>query len=223
VDQLDTWTRLFEPWVVQAVAAAAPVRGHTVASDEVMTREVATNGALLGVTYSGEVPVRGYGAYRAATPPWFSGGVVGTFASAHRVGDVLLTASPGEAYPDIRFGVVRGLSGVQAAFTFGLANDQLGYLIAPASEYAWIGASQPGNDNAFFNVSAQYGDHLYCTQLGEAEAIGFTGTGAAAYSGNAAQPVCPLESGSDAVPMGPAPQQPWPFGDGVALPPPFPQ
>lgn len=223
VDQLDTWTRLFTPWVVQAVTAAVPVRGDQVASNEVMTREVGTNGALVGASYSGEVPVRGYGAYRSVTPPWFSGGVIGTFASAHRVGDILLTANPGEAYPDIRFGVLRGLSEVQAGFTFGLANDQLGYLIAPASEYGWIAASQPGNDNALFNVSAQYGDHLYCTQLAESVALGFAATGAPAYQGDAAQPVCPVESAGDAVPVGPAPQQPWPFGDGVALPSPFPQ
>lgn len=63
IDKLDTWTRLFTPWIVHAVQTAVPVRGSTVASDEVLTRETATNAALLGVGYSGEVPVRGDGAY----------------------------------------------------------------------------------------------------------------------------------------------------------------
>src|SRR5437899_10763673 len=171
-DLLATYTRLLAPWVTQAVATATPVHGSGISGSEVMTREEGTNGALLGAGYGGEVPVRGYGAYRSTTPPWITGGVVGTFVSAHRIGDVLLTAAPGEAYPDIRFGVQQSISGVQSFFTFGLANDQLGYLIAPMSEYPWITGSSPGNDNALFNVSAQYGDHVMCTQTAVAEALG---------------------------------------------------
>jgi hypothetical protein len=224
VDLLDTYTRILTPWILQAVSTAVPVHGTTVAGKEVFTREIATNPALLGVGYTGEVPVRGYGAYRSTTAPWISGNVVGTFASAHRLGDVLLTANPGEAYPDIRFGVSASVARPQAFFTFGLANDQLGYLVAPASEFGWITASNPGNDNSFFNVSAQYGDHLMCTETAEANALGFTATGnAAPYGPLAVSPNCAAATATDGVPMGPAPQQPWPFGDGQALPSPFPQ
>ena len=220
VDKLDTWTRLFTPWVVRAVASATPVHGNAVTSQEIFTREAATNALLLGVGYSGEVPARGYGAYRSTTPPWISGSVVGTFVSVHRLGDILLTANPGEAYPDIRFGVLRELSGTQAAFTFGLANDQLGYLIAPTSEYPWITFSNIGNDNALFNVSAQYGDHVYCTQAAAGAALGFKATGdPSPYGPGAVQPLCATMTASDAVPQGPAPQQPWPFGDGQSVPP----
>jgi len=223
VDQLDTYTHLLTPWVVQAVATAVPVTGQGIDGREVMTREEAVNGALLGVTYTGEVPVRGYGAYRASTPPWVTGSVIGTFASAHRIGDVLLTASPGEAYPDIRFGVMQSVSREQAFFTFGLANDQLGYLIAPTSEYGWITTSNVGNDNSFFNVAPQYGDHLMCSQTAAAEALGFSATGnAAPYGPNAPAPNCTALTASDLLPTGPTPQQPWLFGDGTALPSPFP-
>ena len=224
VDALDTYTRVITPWILQAVSSATPVHGTTVAGSEVFTREVATNPALLGVGYSGEVPVRGYGAYRSTTAPWITGNVVGSFASAHRLGDVLLTANPGEAYPDIRFGVSASVAQPQAFFTFGLANDQLGYLIAPASEFGWITTSQPGNDNSFFNVSAQYGDHLMCTEAAEAQGLGFKATGnASPYGASAVSPNCTAVTATDGVPMGPAPQQPWPFGDGQALPSPFPQ
>jgi hypothetical protein len=227
LDLLDTYTRLLTPWVLQAVGSAAPVQGTTIASDEVLTREEGTNGALLGVSYSGDAPVRGLGAYRSVTPPWLAGTVVGTFVSAHRVGSVLLTANPGEAYPDIRFALLASLpQQPQAAFTFGLANDQLGYLIAPASEYPWITGdpNTVGNDNAFFNVSAQYGDHIYCTQLSEVQALGFSAAEPAQpYGADGVAPVCAAAAATDAVPLGPAPQQPWPFGDGTALPPPFPQ
>ena len=224
VDQLDTYTHLLAPWVVQAVATAKPVTGSGVGGSEVMTREPGTNGALLGVSYSGEIPVRGYGAYRSATPPWFTGTVVGTFVSAHRIGNVLLTAAPGEAYPDIRFGVQKSVSGMQSFFTFGLANDQLGYLIAPTTEYPWITASNPGNDNALFNVAAQYGDHVMCSQTALAESLGFTATGSTApYGPNAPAPNCAALTATDLLPTGPTPQQPWPFGDGQTLPSPFPQ
>jgi hypothetical protein len=221
-DQLATWTRLFTPWVVQAVGGAVPVRGTAIANREVFTREIVTNPALLGVSYSGEVPARGYGAYRSATPPWISGDVLGTFVSAHRLGGILLTSNPGEAYPDIRFGLLREITGTQAAFTFGLSNDQLGYLIAPASEYPWITYSNPGNDNSFFNVSATYGDHDYCTQLGSAETIGFKKAVGSPppYGPGAVEPTCPALTATDAVPQGASPQQPWPFGDGVAAAPP---
>jgi len=168
--------------------------------------------------------VRGYGAYRSTLPPWASGDVIGTFASAHRIGDVLLTANPGEAYPDVRMAVAAARKGMQAVFTFGLANDQLGYLIAPSSEYGWIAVSQPGNDNAFFNVSTAYGDHLACTLTAASGAIGFGATrNTQPYGPHAPAPACPVLTPTDAVPIGPTPQQPWPFGDGLALPPPFPQ
>jgi hypothetical protein len=223
IDRLDTYTRLLAPWVVQAVASATPVQGGGVGGSEVMTREEGTNGALLGASYSGEVPVRGYGAYRSSTPPWLTGTVIGTFVSVHRIGNVLLTAAPGEAYPAIRFGVQRSVSGMQSLFTFGLANDQLGYLIAPASEYPYI-TSNVTNDNALFNVAAQYGDHVMCTQAALAESLGFAATGdPAPYGAAAPAPNCAALTATDLLPPGPTPQQPWPFGDGTALPSPFPQ
>jgi hypothetical protein len=207
------------PFVVGAVAGASPVASDVIANREVFTREPATNPALLGASYGGEVPVNGYGAYRATTPPWATGDVIGTSVSVHRVGDLLLTAAPGEAYPDVRFALQRSVRGPSRVFTFGLANDQLGYLIGPASEYGWITASQPGNDNSFFNVSPTYGDHVLCSQTAAATALGFAATGNSSPYGPAADaPACPTYDAADQVPMGSAPQQPWPFGNGVPGP-----
>jgi hypothetical protein len=218
-DKLDTYSRILLPFVVSALSGARPVTSDEIANREVFTRETAINAALLGVSYSGEVPVNGYGAYRAATPPWATGDLIGTFVSAHRVGDLLLTAAPGEAYPDIRFALQRSVRGASLVFTFGLANDQLGYLIAPTSEYGWITASQPGNDNSFFNVSPAYGDHVLCSQTAAATALGFAATGdSSPYGRGADAPPCPVLDGADQVPMGAAPQQPWPFGNGLPGP-----
>ena len=217
-DKLETYSRILSGFVTQAAVNGAPVHGDTIDGREIMTREAATNAALLGVSYSGEAPLNGFGAYRAITPPWAAGDVVGTFISAHRLGDLLLTAAPGEAYPDIRDGVQASTAGWSKVFTFGLANDQLGYLVAPTSEYPWITTSHPGNDNAFFNVSAQYGDHVMCSQTAASTAIGFTATGAAEpYGRNAVAPPCRALTATDAVPMGPAPQQPWPV-EGMSAP-----
>ena len=58
-------------------------------------------------------------------------------------------------------------------FVFGLANDQLGYLIAPESGYPQVLAAAPDNDNAIFNVSPRIGDHVACTALAASRAIGF--------------------------------------------------
>ena len=112
----------------------------------------------------------------------------------------------------------KSVTGYSKAFTFGLANDQLGYLIAPTSEYPWITFSNVGNDNSLFNVSPTYGDHVLCSQVSAASAIGFTATGQTSpYGADANPPACPAYGAADLVPMGPAPQQPWPFGDGTTL------
>ncbi|HZQ26958.1 MAG TPA: hypothetical protein VFA94_04585 [Acidimicrobiales bacterium] len=213
-DKIDTYTRILLPFVTGAVGNATAVADDSIANSEIFTREPATNPALLGVSFTGATPANGYGAYRSATPPWVTGNVVGTFVSAHRVGDLLLTAAPGEAYPDIRFAVQKSVTGNSRTYTFGLANDQLGYLIAPTSEYPWISASNPGNDNAFFNVSVSYGDHVTCSQTTAAVATGFTATGEPMPFGpNANPPACPYYGAEDLVPQGPSPQAPWPWGD----------
>jgi hypothetical protein len=201
--------------VTGAVAHAQTITSTVIDNREVFTRHAATNALLLAAGVTSELPINGYGAFRGSAPPWVTGTLVGTFVSVHRVGDVLLTAAPGEAYPDIRFGVERSVTGYSRVFTFGLANDQLGYLIGPTTEYPWITASNPGNDNALFNVSPDYGDHVLCTQTAAAVAVGFAPTRTnASYGTRANPPLCAVYNASDLVPMGPAPQPPWPWGDG---------
>jgi len=62
----------------------------------------------------------------------------------------------------------------QEHFVFGLANDQLGYLIAPEEGYPDILAAAPENDNAVFNVSPAIGDHVMCTLFKGARDTGWT-------------------------------------------------
>jgi hypothetical protein len=55
----------------------------------------------------------------------------------------------------------------------GLANDQLGYLIAPARYVPVIAAEAPVNDNIIFNVSPTIGDHVMCADIRLAWDVGF--------------------------------------------------
>ena len=112
--------------------------------------------------------------------------------SVFRVGTLLITTNPGEAYPNVREQLMQQVRGPRRFWTIGLANDQLGYLIAPLPE----GYPKPifssffsgdinnpatwspdpiGNDNFFFNVSPTIGDHVMCSDIALALKIGFSG------------------------------------------------
>ena len=69
---------------------------------------------------------------RSHENPWMVGNTVRTITSALRVGGVLFSGTPGEGFPAIGTGVRDAVSGEQEVIQLGLANDQLGYLIAPA-------------------------------------------------------------------------------------------
>jgi hypothetical protein len=166
----------------QAVAAAQPVGGDpSVAARSYLIQDPATNALILGLDLIGEplgIPIN-----RAFTPPWLTGNVIGTVTASARVGDVLISSMPGEAYPQIPL-KVRELVPARGYMTAGLANDQLGYIIAPYEAYPEpIRRSffnqrgdevQPiDNDNYFFNVSHTMGERVTCSLLrGAGEVFG---------------------------------------------------
>jgi len=120
-----------------ALADAQPLRGPAkVAAESFLVTDPTSNALLLGMLYGGEplgIPIN-----RSMTPPWLAGNVLGTVTATARIGDVLLSAGPGEMYPQIPLKVreiVESTPGVQGYMTAGLANDQLGYLIAPYEAY----------------------------------------------------------------------------------------
>ncbi len=165
--------------VVDAVNHSTPVRGP-VAAAQGRIREVITSPAVLGLFAAGG---HAFGArlLRALTPPWQNANTVSTVVAALRVGDVLFAGTPGESYPEIAFGIRDGVTGPREVVTLGLANDQLGYLIAPASAYPIITAQVAVNDNTIFNVSPTIGDHVMCAGIRLAKTLGFS-AGAAQYS-----------------------------------------
>jgi hypothetical protein len=157
--------------VADAVASATPVRGP-VGAAQGRIREVITSPAVTGLFLAGGKAL-GARLLRSTEPPWMNANTVSTVVAALRVGDVLFAGTPGESYPEIAFGIRDGVSGPREVVTLGLANDQLGYLIAPAAHYPVITAQVAVNDNTIFNVSPTIGDHVMCADIRLARSIGF--------------------------------------------------
>jgi hypothetical protein len=88
-----------------------------------------------------------------------------------RIGSLLFNATPGEGFPAIRQGVADAVKGPAMVIQLGLANDQLGYLIAPASYVPVIAGEAAVNDNILFNVSPTIGDHVMCADITLAHAV----------------------------------------------------
>ncbi|MGH2754327.1 MAG: hypothetical protein ACRDLB_07815 [Actinomycetota bacterium] len=112
---------------------------------------------------------------RSHQNPWVVGNTIRTVVSTLRVGDVLFAGTPGEGFPSIGFGIANALEGEQEVIQLGLANDQLGYLIAPTRYVPVIAAEAAVNDNIIFNVSPTIGDHVMCSDIRLALDLGFEG------------------------------------------------
>jgi hypothetical protein len=159
----------------QAADAATPITGAPlVAARSYLVEDVSSNPLLLGLLYGG-APA-GAPLNRSETPPWLAGNVLGTVTGSIRIGDVLVSAMPGEAYPQIALRVRELARGLRGYMTLGLAYDQLGYLIAPYQAYPEpvrrSAFNQRGdevspidNDNYFFNVSHTMGERVKCSLL----------------------------------------------------------
>ncbi len=191
--ELDTYASRVVDRAQLAVANAQPITGDPiVAARTYLIQDVASNPVLLGAGAVGDsagVPLN-----RSLLPPWLTGNVIGTVTGTARIGDVLLSSMPGEAYPQIPLKVreiVEADHGARGFMTAGLSNDQLGYIIAPFPEayshpicstilancdFDQVGPPQPeplSNDNYFFNVSHTMGERLTCSLLrGAGEVLG---------------------------------------------------
>jgi hypothetical protein len=134
---------------------------------------------------------------RSTVPPWNDGTFVGTYAGAARIGDVFFGLAPGEPFPQLQF-YLRDQGGVEGArmlFHLGAANDFLGYMVRPISDYPQVAAEGGGYllgcpeeevlkqtgtpydpacpDHWTLMVSPTIGSHVVCTQQNAAVALGF--------------------------------------------------
>jgi hypothetical protein len=164
-----------------ALANAHEITGDPiVATRSYLIEDVTSNPILLGLLYTGDAPL-GTPINRAMTPPWLAGNVLGTITASARIGDILVSSGPGEMYPQIPLKVSEVIQPAGGHIVAGLANDQLGYLIAPYESYPEpikasffdrgdqltpVGSPSPiDNDNYFFNVSHTMGERVTCSLL----------------------------------------------------------
>jgi hypothetical protein len=166
--------------VEKALATARPVSGPVDAAKGHI-REVITGPAVTALFTVGSYD--GARLLRSRRPPWVNAQTIRTVTSALRVGGVLFSGTPGEGFPAIGAGVRDAVSGEQEVIQLGLANDQLGYLIAPVNYVPIIAAEAPVNDNIIFNVSPTIGDHVMCSDIRLALGTGFAGASPTACAG----------------------------------------
>ncbi len=180
---LDDYAKRVVDLTVQAVRSAKPLGGQALVDGRsYLIEDVANNGAILGFNYAGDAA--GIPLNRSITPPWLEGNVLGTVTGSVRIGDVLMSVIPGEAYPQIPLGVRSIAKGFRGYMTAGLAGDQIGYLIAPFKAYPepirrnffnqrGDEVSPLDNDNYAFNQSMTVGTRIRCSLLrGAGEVFG---------------------------------------------------
>ena len=167
-ERLRSYGALVEERALLAISDLKPLQGDEVAATQRYLQEPYANPITPFALLQSLIA-------RSNAMPWLSQETIGTVVSAARIGNVLFAAVPGEGYPAIQLAMENQVDAPQHFF-FGLANDQLGYLIAPEEGYPDILAAAPDNDNAVFNVSPEIGDHIQCALLAAAEEIGFVVT-----------------------------------------------
>ncbi|HEX8052917.1 MAG TPA: hypothetical protein VF517_07985 [Thermoleophilaceae bacterium] len=181
---LDSYAERVVDRAQEAVRRATLIAGDPVVeARSYLIQDLAQNGVVyLGLGVAGD-PV-GVGINRSLTPPWVTGDLLGTVTSTLRIGDVMISAVPGEIYPQIALKVRDTVKGLRGYMTAGLANDQLGYIIAPVEAYPdpvrrtffnsrGDEVDPISNDNYAFNVSHTLGERVICSLLrGAGEAFG---------------------------------------------------
>ena len=163
--------------VAHALSNTVPVTGPVAAATGYIREAVIgpfVNALFIGGKHFGTDLMRSH------DNPWMVGQTVRTVVSDIRIGNVLFDGTPGEGFAAIRSGVAsavdEGGSGPKFVIQLGLANDQLGYLIAPMSYAIAVAAEAAVNDNILFNVSPSIGDHVMCADIALAPAVGFAAT-----------------------------------------------
>ena len=155
-----------------ASTGAADVSPSVVAGVTRNVNVANSNGVLLAAQTepSNATPAGGYKIYRANTPPWQYGDDFVAPVEALRVGDLPFFSVPGEPYPSIHSSLAAQVR-APAAFVFGLAEDQLGYVEQVAD---YNGALQcSAGDEWFFTISPTFGSDVTSLQRANARSLGF--------------------------------------------------
>ncbi|MHB8511976.1 MAG: hypothetical protein ACYDCC_07305 [Actinomycetota bacterium] len=170
-DRKTSYVTMLSYHVERALLDAPEVSGPVEAAKTFIRHEV-SNPIVIALLNSGAYD--GAQIQRSAEKPWYVANTIRTVVSAIRIGDLLINGAPGEPYPNIAAGVVEETNvPAQRHWTLALADDQLGYLIAPTEASPAVYSQIAVNDNPIFNVSPSLGDHVMCAQIRMSRAVGF--------------------------------------------------
>ncbi|MBV8692118.1 MAG: hypothetical protein JOY57_10705 [Actinobacteria bacterium] len=159
--------------IKKAVANAEPLTGESIVDMRSYLITVpATAVSLMAGSYVGLAA--GMPIMRSIAPPWTTGDLIGTSVFSGRIGDVLLTGSPGEPYPQILQKVAETVP-ARGHVSIGTAGDFLGYIIGPLEAFPEPikqtvlddqgNPSPVASDNFAFNAGIDFGERLTCAQL----------------------------------------------------------
>lgn len=168
-DRFQAITLNYLAHIDDALSHANPVVGP-VAASQAYIREAVIGPFVTGLFALGNKI--GTPLMRSHDSPWMVGQTIRTVVADVRVGNLLFDATPGEGFPAIRQGVQDAVAGPKMVLQLGLANDQLGYLIAPITYVPVIAGEIAVNDNIIFNVSPTIGDHVMCADITLAHSLG---------------------------------------------------
>lgn len=104
----------------------------------------------------------------ADQPPYQVGGLLGTWVTALRIGDLLLVSEPGEFFPSIHEAWDQAIPGAHV-FVVGMGQDDLGYY-GPVGAYPFSFFSA---DQSIFNASIPLGDEVVTAGEQDARRLGF--------------------------------------------------
>lgn len=165
--KLDAYAGLVAGRVAAAARTARAVRDAHLGGRTTLLTTTVANPVLLALVTGGTVPRAG--------APWVAGSRITTPVADARIGDVLVSGAPGESYPAVANRLIRATTRARGHLLLGLADDQLGYHIAPRSQYplAEHEATVNANDNTLFNVSPAIGDEITARLIQGARRLGF--------------------------------------------------
>ena len=122
--------------IQRAMAQATPLTDDTVAGTESYMNTLADNDdLLLGIALWGPTGGACFDEFELCTiprsnvAPYFdqSNDHIGTYVSSVRIGDVLYSTNPGEAFPEVNAAISDSVSNARSTNVVGMAGDMLGY------------------------------------------------------------------------------------------------
>ena len=163
-----------------AMAQATPLTDDTVAGTESYMDTLADNDdLLLGISLWGPPSGACIDAFeictipRSKVAPYFdeSNNHIGTYVPSVRIGDVLYSTNPGEAFPEVNTAIADSVSDARSANVVGMAGDMLGYYYQRAD---YTDQEFGSSDFERFNVGPDLAQDNADLGTANAAALGFT-------------------------------------------------